>query len=256
MKNFINKVKELFNDRKKRHITTLICFVPIIALMLVFSINAYKNVKSILTLVKDDVVLVSNDHRIDSMGYTLRDNETSLQMELFTNLKNAVEGSETTDEEIAKLVAMNFICDFYTWSNKAGQYDVGGIGYIDKVAKEPIYTMARDGFYKYINEYMEKYGSENLLEVETIEASVTQDKDPYPITRVYKYDIDEYQQGEEYITTEYSAYTVEVKWTYKESERFSTDKFQKSASITVINNIDDGRFEVVNSENKGVSENA
>lgn len=256
MKNILNKVKLLFNDRKKRHITMVICFIPIVILMLVFGLNVYKNLKSIMSLVKDDVVNVSNDHKIESMNYILRDNCTDFQKEMFVELKSAIEGNVASDEEIAKLVAINYVVDFYTWSNKVGQYDVGGMNYLDKVAKENIYIKARDGFYKYLNEYIEKYGSENLLEVETVEATVKEDAEKYPITRIYKYDIDEYQQGEELVTSEYNAYTVNVKWTYKDNDQFSSSKYQKSASITVINNTDDGRFEVVNSENKEVSENA
>lgn len=238
-----------FRDRSKRYIIMTIIMIPVIAVMVFLGFRIYKDAQSILSLVKGDgtEVVVKDTHKISSMNYVLRDGETPLQLELFTQLKDAVEGTTegVTDEEIARLVAMNHIADFYTWSNKLGQYDVGGLYYVNSEARENVFIQARDSIYKYLNEYMDKYGVENLLEVASIDATVTKNSKQYPITRSRKYDISEYDIAYEYTTTYYDAYDVKVNWTYKDSTVFSPSKYPTSTTVKVINNTDDGRFDVV-----------
>ena len=245
----MEKIKRLFADRSKRHIVMLILMVPFIVIMIFFGVRAYKDAKGILSLVKGDgtEIVVKDTHRISSMNYVLREGETELQMDLFTQLKDTVEGNVegSTEEDIVKLVAMNHVCDFYTWSNKLGQYDVGGLYYVNEGGRENTYIKARDTFYKYLNEYMDKYGVENLLEVASVDATVTKASSKYPITRSTKYDINEYEIGYEYTTTEYDAWDVKVTWTYKESAVFSASKYPTSTTVKVIHNTDDNRYEIV-----------
>lgn len=243
------KGSNFFQDRNKRYVIMAVVMIPVIAIMVFLGFRVYKDAQGILSLVKGDgtEVVVKDTHRISSMNYVLRENETELQMELFTQLKDAVEGNTegVTDEEIARLVAMNHIADFYTWSNKLGQYDVGGLYYVNSEARENVFIQARDTIYKYLNEYMDKYGVENLLEVASVDATVTKAYKQYPITRSRKYDISEYDIAYEYTTTYYDAYDVKVTWTYKDSTVFSPSKYPTSTTVKVINNTDDGRFDVV-----------
>ena len=243
------KGSNFFKDRNKRYIIMAVIMIPVIAVMLFLGFRIYKDAKGILSLVKGDgtEIVVNDDHKISSMNYVLRDGETQLQMDLFTQLKNAVEGKTEgiTDEEIARLVAMNHIADFYTWSNKLGQYDVGGLYYVNSIARENVFIQARDTIYKYFNEYMDKYGVENLLEVASIDATVTKNPIQYPITVVTRYDITDYDVGYNYDTTYYDAYYVKVNWTYKESDVFSPSKYPTSTTVKVINNTSQGRFDVV-----------
>lgn len=245
----MDKIKQLFKDRNKRHIIMVVLMIPVFLVMIFFGVRAFKDAKSILSLVKGDgtEVVVKNDHRISSMNYVLRDGETELQLDLFTQLKDTVEGKVegSTEEDIVKLVAMNHVCDFYTWSNKLGQYDVGGLYYVNEGGRENVYIKARDTFYKYFNDYMDKYGVENLLEVASVDATVSKAASQYPITRSTKYDINEYEIGYEYTTTYYDAWDVNVNWTYKESTVFPTSKFPKSTTVKVIHNTDDNRYEIV-----------
>lgn len=245
----MDKLSNFFRDRSKRHIVMVVVMVPVIVIMLFLGFRIYKDAQGILSLVKGDgtEVIVNDDHKISSMNYVLRENETELQMSLFTQLKDAVEGKTegVTEEDIAKLVAMNHIADFYTWTNKLGQYDVGGLYYVNSIARENVFIQARDTFYKYFNEYMDKYGVENLLEVASIDATVTKNAKQYPITRSRKYDVSEYDIAYEYTTTYYDAYDVKVTWTYKDGTVFSPSKYPTSTTVKVINNTDDGRYDVV-----------
>ena len=52
-------------------------------------------------------------------NYVLRANATDYQKELFEELKNDFEHEDETDEaKIACDIAMNYVADFYTWTNK------------------------------------------------------------------------------------------------------------------------------------------
>lgn len=246
----MNKVGNFIKNRNKRYLVMTVLMIPIVAIMCFLGFRAYKDAVGILSLVKGDgtEIIVKDTHKISSMNYVLRDNETELQLNLFTNLKDTIEGNVegSTEEDIIKLVVMNHIADFYTWSNKLGQYDVGGLYYVNSICRENVYIKARDTFYKYINTYMEQYGVENLLEVASVDVtSVTKASKKYPITRSRRYDISEYDVAYEYTTTEYDAWDVKVNWTYKESSVFSTSKYPTSTTVKVINNVDDGRYEIV-----------
>ena len=161
------KGSNFFQDRNKRYVIMAVVMIPVIVIMVFLGFRIYKDAQGILSLVKGDgtEIVVKDTHKISSMNYVLREGETELQMDLFTQLKDAIEGKTegVTEEEIARLVAMNHIADFYTWSNKLGQYDVGGLYYVNYEARENVFIQARDTIYKYLNEYMDKYGVENLL---------------------------------------------------------------------------------------------
>ena len=225
--------------------------IPIIVIMCFFGYRAYKDAMSILSLVKDNgaETLVKDDHKITSMNYLLRDNETELQLDLFTQLKNAVEGNAEgiTEEQIAELVVMNHVADFYTWTNKLGQYDIGGMYYIPEYSRENAYLKARDGFYQYLNEYIDKYGSENLLEVASVEASAVK-SDTFTYKQIVKYynleddnDFNEYTREDIY---KYPSYNVTCKWTYKTDGTFSTSKYPTTQKFKVIYNKDANRYEI------------
>ena len=239
-------------DRKKRYLVMAIAFVPIIAVMIFFGFRAYKDVKSILILAGDgETVEVKDTHKIESMNYVLRDNATVYQEEIFKQLKDAIEGTNqdpenpVTEEDKIALVAMNHIADYYTFSNKVGQYDVGGLYYVNADARENIFIQSRDTIYKYINEYIDKYGAENLLEVESVTASVKKDSAQYPITTIEYTYIDHYTIDETATTTNYDAWIVDVRWTYKASEVFSTSKWPTSTKLKIIYDAALERYEIV-----------
>ena len=176
---------------------------------------------------------------IDSMDYHLRSNATKLQTELFNDLSKAVEGEDK--EEIAKLVAENYVADFYTWTNKDGTYDIGGMYYVYSPQKTTIYAQARNSYYKYLTYYINTYGSDKLLEVESIDAAVDSE------IRTYEF------EGKTY-----SAYFVTCTWTYKNEDTFKdiylkgyadsveeeNRKFVTKEYFLIIEN-EDGRFEIV-----------
>lgn len=249
----MKKFKELFKNKNKRYITMLILFIPIIIAMIFFGMNIFKEYKNVKFLISDssDVsnVVVSNDHKIESMNYVLRDNETEYQMEIFTELKKAVENNELAQKDVAGLVVKNFVADFFTWSNKVGQYDVGGLYYVPSYSRENIYTSARDGFYKYFNEYMDKYGVENLLEVENVEITSSTNAGKYDFSQTVKYynleddwDFNEYTRVDVHT---YDSFDVTATWSYKDNSIFVTTKYPTSCKFKVVYNNEANRYEIV-----------
>lgn len=245
------KGSNFFRDRNKRYIIMAIIMIPVIAVMIFLGFKIYNDAQSILALVKGEgtEVVVKDTHKISSMNYVLRNDETPLQLELFTQLKDAVEGStEITPEQISELVVKNYVADFYTWSNKLGQYDVGGMYYIPEYSRENVYLQARDTFYKYFNKYMDDYGVENLLEVESVEATAVKSNN-FKYKQTVKYynteDPNDYNEYTREDIHEYEAYDVTCSWTYVQGKTFSTAKYPTSLKFKVVYNTDYSRYEIV-----------
>lgn len=218
-------LKKLFKDKKKRYRNLILVILPFVILIGVFSFVAYSSASSLAT---GGSTGFSNS--IDTMDYHLRNNATDIQEEYFRELSELCSAdAETKDKaEIARSVVKNFIADFYTWTNKAGSYDVGGLYYVHSPSKVSIMTNARDGFYKYVTNYIEEYGSENLLEVASVDEITGGES------------VGEY----EYNGVTYDAYYFHATWTYVDHDGFDESKYATSENFLVIEN-EDGRFEIV-----------
>lgn len=216
-------LNKLFKNKKNRYKNLILILLPFVILLSVLLCISYNSVKS-LSGIKDG----SNNKisaSIDSMDYHLINNATDLQKDLFKELNKAVKDAD--DKAIATLVAENFVADFYTWTNKAGQFDVGGLYYVYSPQKTTIYNQARNQFYRYVSKYIEKYGQKNILEVKNVEAQCSDD--------VSKYEID----GESF-----DAYYVECNWSYVDHKDFTEKEYRTKEYFTIIKNAD-GRFEIV-----------
>ena len=254
-------IRSLFADKKKRYLLMFLMMLPFIIAIAVFSSIAYREVKALSELANGGKGETKSENIVESMNYILRDNPTDLQKEYFRQLKKAVEEGLVESEEgevpaddlaIASLVAKNYIADFYTWTNKRGQYDIGGLYYVydgefenGDHFKENVYLKARDGFYKYISYYGTQYGKENLLEVENVEVTRCEKaSSQYQISEHVSYKQDE--QGEWYDYREnhgYDFYLATCKWTYKENTVLPMNQFATSVNLGIIKR--DGRFEVI-----------
>ncbi|MBR5342008.1 MAG: hypothetical protein IK151_08815 [Erysipelotrichaceae bacterium] len=248
----------LFADKKRRYLFMFLFMLPFIIGIIVFSVITVKQVNSIINLAQGDTKAETKaENIIESMDYILRDNPTDLQKEYFAQLKSAIEegviGEETAnDAMIAQLVAKNYIADFYTWTNKRGQYDIGGFYYIydgefenGDHFKENAFQKARDGFYKYISSYAAQYGKENLLEVADVTiVSCEKTNTQYVINEHIENRQD--ANGEWYDYREnrsYDCYVVKCKWTYKDTTKLNLSQFATSINLAVIKK--DNRFEIV-----------
>ena len=223
----IDKIKALLNDNKKRHLVTLLFILPFLIVIIICGISIYKEAKSLVNLASDTgTQAVSSSYSIADGSYVLRDNATDIQKEYFEELKRIVEKGEGTNEEKAASVVKNFVADFYTFSNKVGQYDVGGMYYVYTPQRKTIYIQARDQFYQYLSNYIDKYGADELLEVESVTATATE------LPEVFELD----GMG-------FGAYKVTANWTYvSKGGGFPTSNYDTKASIIVIDN--NNRYEI------------
>ena len=255
-KNILDKVKELFEDKNKRVLYLLLFILPFLIIIGIFGFITYREAKNIMNLATGNNE-VNEAYLIREMNYSLRDNATEYQQECFAELKKAVEkGSD--DKTIVGLVAKNYVADFYTWTNKQGQFDVGGMEYVNSEKNETIefktniYTKARDGFYKYLNEYINQYGAKNLLEVNSINVlSVNKENSKYWI---HEY-TETIQTGEDtwekhYDDIAHDCYSVSLSWTYKPETKLNLNDFGTSINLLIIEN--DGRYEIVEASQNAI----
>lgn len=231
-------MKKLFKNPKTRTRNLILVILPFVIVAGVCGFITFKSIKSMSDNASGTSTEAYKDS-IDSMDYHLRSNATKLQTELFKDLTKAVESGDKA--EIAKLVAENYVADFYTWTNKDGTYDIGGMYYVYSPQKTTIYAQARNTYYKYLTYYINTYGSDKLLEVESIDAEVDSE------ARTYEF------EGKTY-----SAYFVTCTWDYKNEDTFEgiylkgyadsveeeNRKFVAKEYFLIIEN-EDGRFEIV-----------
>ena len=74
----------------------------------------------------DTVQKVSNEYSNDY--YTIGNNPTDVNKEYFKEINSALK--EEDNVAIAEALSKTFVTEYYTWTNKDGNYDIGGIQYI------------------------------------------------------------------------------------------------------------------------------
>lgn len=213
----------LFENKEKRYKTLLIFIIPLIVLLLVFSVLT---VSSVFSLFGKTANGPKDTFDINEYDYHLRANATDLQKELFKELQELL--ADGTDElAIAESVVKNYVADTYTWDNKYGQWDIGGMYYVYSPHKSTIYKEIKDKFYGLLDKYQEDYGNKGLLEVSNIEITESHIGD-----NLYEVDGNSYKR-----------YTVRCAWEYSDSSRFANKVAHKQYFKVIKNN--DGRYEIV-----------
>jgi hypothetical protein len=191
-------------------ILTLILLIIVGSLIAYFSLNG------------------NDDQSIDvteEISYTLKSNATDVQKVYFDELKLALLEPTTEPDIIASLIVKNYIADFYTWTNKEGSYDVGGLQYVYAPNTLYVQTEAKSFFYKDLSYYMNQYGGENLLKVSSVNIKYV-DKEP-------NYVIED---------SAYPSYYVAAEWTYEPNAVFSPEGFQTKAYFSVL--VNNGQYQI------------
>lgn len=218
----------LFANKKTRYKKLLIILIPLFVSLIVCAFFAYSSISSVLGIGNFSG---GKKYDIDSLDYHLRSNATDYQKELFNELKELI-NDESDDLAISECVVKNYIADTYTWNNKKGQWDVGGMCYIYSPMKVNFYLKAKDEFYGLLNKYIDEYANDELLEVSNIE-----------VTSSYKGE-DKYEVD----GNTYDNFVVKAKWEYTPESKFAQE-VDNNMFFVVIKN-DNGRYEiVVNYEN-------
>ncbi|MEG0240042.1 hypothetical protein [Anaerorhabdus sp.] len=184
----------------------------------IVSVSLKKGSGSGETVELDSGASMKNDY------YTIGNNPTELNKTSFKELTSALK--ENDPLKITDAVVRSFISEYFTWTNKDGNYEVGGLQYIYGPKFTQFSEESRWGFYSDLDLYISQFGRENLLEVESIETTEVVPAGQFAV-------------GD----NKMDAYYVEATWTYKKSNKINVDEFQKTGYFTVA--VNDGRYEIV-----------
>lgn len=186
------------------------------------------------TIVKEKV----NNEYVNSQ-YTIGHNPTDINKTYFKELTASLDG-DLVPEDISSNVVKCFVTEYYTWTNKDGNYDIGGMQYIFKDKQSDFANYTLWNFYKNMDLYISQYGTENLIEVSEVTIDSAQDGGKYEVQ--FPMDESEVSEDTEAVKKEYDCIDVTASWTYKENTAISTGIFQNSAVFHVVNH--DGRYEI------------
>lgn len=210
------------NNRKRLNaVLVLVVFIVSILTSVAFIYNIF-NVSG-KTLKNGDTLQIDKNSGISNESYTIGNNPTELLRENFKELTAALK--EEDPIKISEYVAKCFVIDYYTWTNKDGNYEVGGLQYIYGSSFSNFYDESRHNFYGDLDLLISKYGHENLLEVSSISG--------YGVDGGY-YEVN----GQSY-----KNYYIEVEWEYKKSSKIDINDYQNVAYFNIIDN--NGRYEIV-----------
>lgn len=212
--------------KKKNKVNGYLIIVALVTSIVTIGIFTFNIVKvaSKTTTAEGTTLEVDSNSKISNEQYTIGNNPTDLLRENFKELTAALKDGDPY--VIAEYVGRCFVIDHFTWTNKDGNYEVGGLQYVYGPKFTSFSEEARYGFYSDLDLYIAQYGRDNLLEVSSVETSPALDSGLYKV-------------GDK----EYTSYYLDVTWTYKKSSKIDVKEFQQVGNFTIINN--DGRFEIV-----------
>ena len=233
------KKKSSVKDRVFQIIMALLAIAFLASLFFVM-----KNANSISggNDVNPEEVKVSN--RTDK--YTVPYNPTDYQKTLYEELAVIVNNTEDLENEdlseYAAYVVKNFVADYFTWSNKRGSYDVGGLDFFFGPNHYNFSLNAREYFYYDLDILIRDYTADNLPSVKNIVIdSVKHVDEPFEVkTIMYNFNdgssYDDYQY--------YDSYQVHATWEYElaEGSTYDYSPLPDHGDFRVV--IRDGRLEV------------
>lgn len=135
-------------------------------MMLVFtgcskeSSNSDTSSNTTTTTEEEQIALVENDRYVEPL------NPTNAQIEAYNLLSEAVELNDAQEE--AKQVAISFIYDFFTLSNKESNEDVGGLQFIPSVNIRSFMAYAKAYYYSNYGTIVNEYSEDALPQVSEV----------------------------------------------------------------------------------------
>lgn len=191
----------------------------VLVTILVLSVTGGKS--SIDNDVNTNIGITDNTEEV--VDYILRDSATDYQKQVFEELTAAQESFEDswtpeTESAYAEAVVKNFIADFYTWSNKLGRNDVGGLQFVYPLYRTDFRNKAVDVFYLYLDYYIEEYGADELLTVTDVKVT--------GVDTNYVYTMPD--------GTQLDGTYVYVEWAYDDSQELDLSKFPTETGFVVV----------------------
>ncbi len=214
------------NQQKKALI--LIGSISSLIILLVGGFYVYKTWTSNTDI--DQTNIVKDDY------YSIRNNATDYQKELYAALKEAIETSPRNDLDVSALVAQNFVADFYTWTNKFRMNDVGGIQFIVESMQVNVYQSAQVNLYQDLYYYLNNGGLSGTLEVSDISVVSKEAIDFFIFDdegaeEIYDEVTGRYRDGDYH-----DAIEVVLNWSYVSTNSFDASVYDQSATVILMMN--------------------
>jgi hypothetical protein len=209
-------------------IIVLLCMIPLTAGAFIWNLwqISHTNAGEGETLAGDDTDTETvNEFHNDF--YTIGNNSTKINKDSFRELNNAITAQDPA--KISEALTKCFVTEYYTWTNKDGNYDIGGMQYIYTPMSANFAEYSLWNFYEDMDLYITQYGRDKLIEVTSVTAEPA-------VSAVYEI------TGEDGNPVSLEAYTVKANWEYGTETSMDTSQMQKSAVFTVVNN--NGRWEI------------
>lgn len=214
------------NQQKKALI--LIGSISSLIILLVGGFYVYKTWTSNTDI--DQTNIVKDDY------YSIRNNATDYQKELYAALKEAIETSPRNDSDVSALVAQNFVADFYTWTNKFRMNDVGGIQFIIESMQVNVYQSAQVNLYQDLYYYLNNGGLSDTLEVSDISVVSKEAIDFFIFDNEGSEEIYDEVTGRYRDGDYHDAIEVVLNWSYVSTNSFDTSVYDQSATVILMMN--------------------
>ena len=221
--------------KKQKHLNNILMAILLcLCIFVVVStlINIFRVARVDTGSGKDETIQPTTEKKQKNDLYEIGNNPTDIQKTYFQQLTDAITSKDET--AIAEAVVYNFVADYFTWTNKDGNYEVGGLQYLFADKMSAFEYWSRYNFYKDLDLYISQDGRTSLIEV----SEITTDK-PTKKTNDFEYiNFPNYETRE---IIEYPTYEVNVSWKYAPNGA-DTSKFPTGACFQVVNN--NGRMEI------------
>lgn len=173
------------------------------------------------------------EHKTNT-AYEQGNNPTELDDSLFQELTDALTANDP--EAVSSAVMKCFVSEYFTWVNKDGNYDIGGMSYISPIRRDDFEKYTLNSFYSDMDLYLTQYGEDGLMQVSEVSVLSNTASDPFTVLVTPATDEEEAE------TQTFDSRTVQASWKYT-STGMPTSDLMSEAVFTLIN--DNGRWEIV-----------
>ena len=158
--------------------------------------------------------------------YEIGNNPSEIQKQYFQELTDAIASGEK--QAYAEALVKCFASDYFSWKNKDGNYEVGGLQYIYGQKYLGLNDWTRWNYQEDYDLYLTKYGKDNLPMVAEVTPYMFEKRDDFTVTMVTP------QQT-------YPCYEVRANISYDKTKVDLDDFVNVIAAIIIDNN---GRLEI------------
>lgn len=237
------------NGKKKKirlnSVLIMILLLTMAGIIVAFSWNLYQIHHSDQSKGKTvEKEKVQNEMHNDS--YAIGNNPTDINRTYFKELNSSLKKPEDPGQ-IAQAVVKCFVTEYYTWTNKDGNYDIGGMQYIYRPKQSDFEKYTLDHFYSDMDLYLTQTGRKQLFQVRDVTINSAIAAEDYAVeTRDEDTNGDLNAEKSEVPEQKLPCIDVDASWSYEENQKIDVNALQNHAVFHVVN--DNDRWEIAGIE--------